>query len=139
MGRPFALGALGALLAITVAGCVSVPASWTETPFARTATDAGSTFSVAAELLDRAHTGSLTNTYVRGAFVNFSDAVADVIVTLPGLEGRPGAEELDRLLEASTTAKAVLDQPCIDAGCDWSAQVAALRAAGVAFAAAADQ
>lgn len=113
-------------LVLALAAC-SAPSGWTQTPFAREASDAGSTLSAAAELLEAAHTGRLTNRYVRGAFVNLSEQVEGVDSKLPTLEGRPDDATVASLAAGVRAAQPVLASPCVDTGCDWHAQVDTLR------------
>ena len=130
---------LAALLALGLTGCVQAPPGWTQTPFQQTASDAGSTFAAAADLLERAHTGSLTNRYLRGAFGNFSEQVANVDTELPTLDGRPDEDAVTALVAVYALARSAIDQPCVEAECDWLGQVAAIRHAAAAFTAAAQR
>jgi hypothetical protein len=132
------LGLAQLALAVVLAGGCAAPAGWTETPFAREASSGASSFSAAATLLDAAHTGRLTNAYVRGAFVNLAESVDGLDRRLSELEGRPDAAAVQRLTAQYRMARAALDGPCIDAGCDWRAQVDTLEAAASALSQAAD-
>jgi hypothetical protein len=129
--------ALAVTLAVGLTGCGAAPTTWTDTPFQRTASDAASTFAAAAELLERSHTRSLTLSYMRGAFENFSEVLEGVDAALPTLEGRPDDDTVVALVEAFGQAKAAIDGPCVDSDCDWAGQTATIRHAASAFAEAA--
>lgn len=128
---------LAATLAVGLAGCGQAPATWTDTPFQRSAADAASTFAAAAELLERSHTRSLTVSYMRGAFDNFSEVLEGVDAALPTLEGRPDEATVTALVDAFGQAKTAIDRPCASEDCDWAGQTATLRQAAEAFAEAA--
>ena len=130
-------GTVGAALVTLLAvGACSAPAGWTETPFQHEVADAASTASTAANLLEAAHTGRLTNSYRRGALVNLREVVDGLEARLPTLDGAPDAAATRQLLDRFAPARSALDAPCIDAGCDWRGQVDALRRAADAFVAA---
>jgi hypothetical protein len=124
------------LLAAAAWGCA--PAGWTETPFAREASDAGSTFSAAAEALQAAHARRLTRAYVRGAFVNFRELVEGVDARLPTLDGHPPEAALAAIVAKVDAALTALDRPCLSRDCDWRSQVDTLRNAAEALSDAAD-
>jgi hypothetical protein len=130
-------GCLLAIAASIAVGCA--PSGWTETAFAREASDAGSTFSAAAEVLESAHGRRLTRAYVRGAFVNFAELVEGVDARLPTLEGHPPEATSEALVAKVEEASQVLDEPCLSRDCDWRSQVDTLRSAATALQDAAEQ
>lgn len=124
------------LLATAAAGCA--PSGWTETAFAREASDAGSTFSAAAEVLEAVHGRRLTRAYVRGAFVNLAELVEGVDARLPTLEGHPPEATSAGIVAKVEAALKALDRPCLTRDCDWRSQVDTLRSAAKALSEAAD-
>jgi hypothetical protein len=113
-----------------VAGC-----SWVPSEFQRTAHDAISTFSSASLTLQYEHpdplTGEtrLTREYASAAFISYAEAVAGMVESMPTSKGAPDAETLAPLLEVVGAAVAVINDPCLDPTCAWSAQVEQLEAA----------
>ncbi|MEJ7749499.1 MAG: hypothetical protein WKF56_09360 [Candidatus Limnocylindrales bacterium] len=131
-GRParfaFAL-AFTLALASVVGGC----ASWTETPFVREASDAASTLSAAAELLEASHTERLTGSYVQGAFLDLEESISGLDSELPQLEGRPDDATVKSLADELRTTVSILRMPCLDSSCDWQGQLMKLRDTSDAF------
>ena len=122
------LAALAAVVALLTAGC-----SASKSPFARQAGDAGEEFAAAAITLRDLHEGRLTRAYAQSSFVNFEKAVGDVPEQLPKASGHPDPGALQHLLDLYRPASRAVAEPCLDAGCDWQGQVAALEAASKAF------
>ena len=120
-------------LALSVAACGAGPQRWTDTPFERAAADAASTFSAAAEILERAHARSVTETYLRGSLQVFAEQLDGLDAQLSSLEGRPDRAVIADLIATYGRAKATIDEPCIGSDCGWHEQVGALRAAAQAF------
>jgi hypothetical protein len=117
-------------LSFAVAGaCSSEPI--TETPFARTASDAASTLSAAALTLRYVHAdpARFTVEYGQGAMINFAEQVTSVPDELPQLEGAPDLATVDALAKQVEAAAADLEAPCLLDDCDWQSQVARMDAA----------
>jgi len=115
---------LAALAAVVATACAGA----TETPFARAALDAGGTFAAAARTLDDLHNGRLTREYAAatlGVLATQADAAPDDIRTAAGASD-PGSAAA--LADQARAAASAVRSPCLDAGCDWQGQVAALRA-----------
>jgi hypothetical protein len=79
--------------------------------------------SAAARTLEALHRDRLTPQFARGAFVNYREQLA-------ALDGAPLTGEPRRLWLA---ARPAVEAPCLDAGCDWRAQVSAMDAAAEAL------
>lgn len=119
------------------AGCA--PSGWTQTAFAREASDAASTFSAAAEMLEAAHHRRLTRAYVRGAFVNLAELIDGVDARLPTLEGHPPEATIAGIVARVEGALNAVDEPCLSGDCDWRSQVDVLRSAAEALSEAAEE
>ncbi|HEY8767871.1 MAG TPA: hypothetical protein VIP09_11515 [Dehalococcoidia bacterium] len=123
--------------ALLVAACSAVflsGCSWVPTAFQRTAQNAASTFSSAAETLRLEHadpgTGQtrLTKEYAIAAFVSYREAVSGVAEDLPRAAGAPDdATVLDALVVLVRRATAIVEQPCVEPGCDWQTQIQELE------------
>jgi len=120
------LGLLAAL-AIFLAACS--PTSYAETPFVRQASDAASALSAAAMTIDSLHNGTLDTRYAEPSIGIYRDRVRTIAPTLADQRGAPDDATLRPILDALDEAEQALDEPCLDDGCDWQAQVDALRAA----------
>lgn len=122
--------ALLALLALILAatGC-----TMTQTPFERAAGDAGSAFAASATTLAYAHDGKLTKAYARASFVIYRAQLKGLDRSLPALDGAPDPSTVRHLIELAQAAHPAVDDPCLDDGCDWRAQVEALQRASDAF------
>ena len=116
------------VLCITTVGC-----QLTQSAFTRTAGNAGSAFAAASTTLTYLHEGKISKGYAASSFVNYASELDGLDQTLPSLAGAPDARTLQRLLNLYKPADRVVDAPCLDASCDWRAQVAALDRASKAF------
>ena len=105
----------------------------TQSGFAKTANNAGSAFAAAAITLTYAHTGKLLSAYAQASFENYQSELSGVDQSLPSQNGIPDKQTLQHLLTLYKSAMQAVDQPCLEASCDWQAQVKALRAASDAF------
>jgi len=122
-------GIIFLLLVLPVtAGC-----QLTQSAFTRTAGNAGSAFAAASTTLTYLHEGKISKTYAASSFVNYASELDGLDQTLPSQSGTPDAGTLQRLLNLYKPAIKVVDSPCLDASCDWRAQVAALDRASKAF------
>jgi hypothetical protein len=128
---------LRAHAALLVAGCAAAclfGCTWVPTAFQRTAQDAASTFSSAAETLRLEHTDPdtgqtrLTKEYAIAAFVSYREAVTGVTEDLPRAAGAPAdATAIDELVILVRRATAIVEQPCVEPGCDWQTQIQELE------------
>lgn len=116
---------VGVLLAMS--GC-----SWTQSEFAREAGEAGAGFAAAATTLTYVHQAKVSRAYARSSFVNYCANLSGFDRRLPALGGAPDAAE-GRLVSLVRAAEAAVATPCLDDGCDWSAQIDALNQAGAAL------
>lgn len=117
-----------ALVAVVASGC-----AFRKPPFANAAETAGGEFAAAAETIQYFHTGKLPRTYAEASFVSYRQALRGLDQTLRAADGAPPPEELEPLLQAIRPAQDAVARPCLDGGCDWAGQVAALRAASEAL------
>lgn len=111
----------------------------TETPFQQAAGDAVSAYSAAATTLGYAHDDRLSREYGVGSLELYREAVSGVETELPSLAGAPSADDVDRLVQAAGAARSVLEDPCLEASCDWRTQLQTLEATVKAFEDALDQ
>ncbi len=116
------------MLAVVLAGC-----QFTQSPFVLTVSTAGSEFAAASTTLTYLHTGKITMQYARSSFVNYQSQLDGLDQQLPSQQGAPGKATVDHLLALYKAAIPAVDNPCLDASCNWQAQVAALNRASQAF------
>jgi hypothetical protein len=101
--------------------------------FQEVASSAGSELAAAATTVDYVHTGRLPVAFARASFVNYRSSLQDTEQQLRTAGGAPRGARLDRLLDLYRPAWQAVQQPCLEGGCDWRAQVRALREAGDAL------
>ncbi|HET7027718.1 MAG TPA: hypothetical protein VFI28_08500 [Candidatus Limnocylindrales bacterium] len=121
--RPPRVVLVAAFAAVVVTACAGA----TKTPFARAALDAGGTFAAAARTIDDLHAGRLTREYAAatlGVLATQVEAAPDELRTAAGASD-PGSAAA--LADQARAGVSVVRSPCLDAGCDWRGQVAALR------------
>ena len=122
---------LGTILAIAMAlvGCSTE--SITETPFARTATEAASLLSAGSYTLQYVHSEPARYTVEYGAasMFNFAELVQPIPDELPTLEGAPDSATVQNLVDLVSEALADMQQPCLVGECGWQAQVDRIEAA----------
>lgn len=118
------------LLTMTVllAGC-----QFTQSPFALAVGNAGAEFAAASTTLSYAHSGKITIQYAQSSFVNYRSQLDGLDQQLASQQGAPGKSTIDALLALYHAAIPAVDHPCLDAHCNWQAQVAALNRASRAF------
>jgi hypothetical protein len=116
------------LVVLVVSGC-----SFTQPGFARTADNAGGAFSAAATTLTYFHQGKLSRAYAISSFVNYESELSGLDQQLPSQQGAPAQSTVQRLIALYRPAMRAVEQPCLDASCDWRGQVAALERASRAF------
>lgn len=116
------------LVLLLLAGC-----QLAQSPFAKTAGNAGENFAAAAATLSYAHEGKITFAYARSSFVNYQDELDGLDQTLVTQQGVPDEHTVQRLLALYKSAMQVVDRPCLDRGCDWHSQVLLLNEASKAF------
>ena len=110
------------ILAVT-AGCSGEPIS--ETPFVRVASEAASTLTAAELTLRFVHEepARLTVEYGQGAMINSAEQLTGVPDELPALGGAPDQATVESLVALLEQAAADLEDPCLQATCDWGAQL----------------
>lgn len=116
-----------ALLLLT-SGCQLAQSS-----FARTANNAGAAFAAASLTLGYAHEGKITYAYARSAFMNYQSELQGLDQQLPSQAGAPDMQNIRLLLDAYQPAIQVVNQPCLDASCNWRSQLASLDRASKVF------
>ncbi len=116
------------LLVFLTAGC-----QLAQSAFVKTTNNAGAAFSAASLTLSYAHQGKVTAAYARAAFANYQSELSGLDQQLPSQSGAPDAASVQQLLRLSNPAMQAINQPCLDASCDWRSQLAALTRASEAF------
>ena len=116
-----------ALLLVT-SGCQLAQSS-----FARTANNAGAAFAAASLTLSYVHEGKITYTYARSAFMNYQSELQGLDQQLPSQAGAPDMQTIRLLLDVYRPAMQVINQPCLDASCNWRSQLASLDRASKIF------
>lgn len=104
----------------------------TESPFARTASNAGSAFAAAATTLTYAHGGQITYAYAAASYVNFQSELSGTDQTLTA-QGGTDKRTVQQLLALYTPAMQVIDAPCLSSTCDWRRQIDILNRASQEF------
>jgi hypothetical protein len=127
------------LLLVLLVLLVTTGCQITQTPFTRTAGQAGAAFAAAATTLRYAHTGKIWVTYARSSFANYQSELRGLDQQLPSQQGAPGKQAIQQLLDVYKPAMQVVNRPCLDASCNWRAQVEILDRASKAFLEAAGQ
>jgi len=122
-------GRLTLIVAWVVVLVASAACSAVTTPFQKATSNAASTFAAAAQTLTLLHEQKLSEGYAQGSF----DATDGLAEQLPGLKGAPAAAESAHLAALTKRANDAVDEPCIGEGCDWEAQVKALKSASDAL------
>lgn len=128
MQRYCRAGLLAVLLLVALTGC-----QFTQPEFERTAGDTGATFAAAATTLTYVHEQKIPPQYATSSFANFESTLAGLDQQLPGQQGAPDRKLLQSLLSLYREAMKIVQQPCLEATCDWRTQVQTLKAASQAF------
>ncbi|GAC1401070.1 MAG: hypothetical protein NVS4B12_15600 [Ktedonobacteraceae bacterium] len=115
-------------LLFVLTGC-----QFAQSAFTRTASNAGSAFAAAATTLTYAHTGKLTMAYTKASFESYQSELNGIDQQLPSQQGTPDTRTVQHLLALYKTAMQAINQPCLEATCNWHAQVTALDQASSAF------
>ncbi len=105
----------------------------TQSAFTKTASNAGSAFAAASTTLTYAHTGKLTMAYTKASFESYQSELSGIDQQLPSQQGSPGTQTVQHLLALYKKAIQAVNQPCLEATCNWHAQVTALNQAANAF------
>ena len=79
------------------------------------------------------HQGKVTAAYARAAFANYQSELSGLDQQLPSQTGAPDAASVQHLLRLYKPAMQAINQPCLDASCDWRSQLASLMQASEAF------
>jgi hypothetical protein len=133
VGRDMRVSMRMVSLAALLTGLFCAGCSVTQSPFDRMAGNAGSAFAAASTTLRYAHTGKVPVAYARSAFVNYQSELDGLDQQLPTQQGAPDSATVQRLLDLYRPAWQAVQSPCLESGCDWRSQVAALDAASQAF------
>ncbi len=104
-----------------------------QSAFARTANNAGAAFAAASTTLSYVHTGKLTTAYAQSSFAGYQNELSNVDQQLPSQQGAPDTHSIQHLIQLYKTAMQAINQPCLEASCDWHTQVADLNRASDAF------
>lgn len=115
-------------LLLVLAGC-----QLAQSAFTRTASSAGAAFAAASTTLTYAHTGKLTIAYTKASFESYQSELSGIDQQLASQSGSPDKHTIQHLLDLYKTAMQAIHQPCLEASCNWHAQVAALNQASSAF------
>lgn len=126
--RHVVVGLTCCLILSLLAGC-----AFTQSAFARTASNTGSAFAAASYTLAQLHQGHITAAYARSSFVNFQSELQGINQQLPSQQGAPDHQTVQRLLALYQPAMRAVNIPCLDATCDWGSQIAQLDRASRAF------
>jgi hypothetical protein len=116
-----------AILLVT-SGCQLAQSS-----FARTANNAGAAFAAASLTLSYVHEGKFTYAYARSAFMSYQSELQGLDQQLPSQAGAPDMQTIRLLLDTYRPAMQVVNQPCLDASCNWRSQLASLDRASKIF------
>ncbi len=122
-------------LALLLCGllCMLTGCQIAQSSFARTVSNAGAAFAAAETTLTYAHTGKLTMAYAKASFESYQSELSGIDQQLPSQKGSPDTHTVQHLLDLYKTAMQAVNQPCLDATCNWHAQVTALHQASSAF------
>ena len=116
------------LLLFVLTGC-----QLAQSGFTKTAGNAGSAFAAASTTLTYLHTGKLTITYTKASFESYQSELSGIDQKLSSQQGSPDTHTVQHLLALYKAAMQTINQPCLDATCDWHMQVSALNQASSAF------
>lgn len=122
------------LLCAFMAGC-----QFAQSPFARSATNAGGEFAAAAVTLSYLHEGKLSLFYARASFDDFRAALDGLDQQLPSQAGKPDETLFNHLVSLYKAAIPGVDHPCLETSCAWQTQVILLQKASKAFLQAGEQ
>jgi hypothetical protein len=123
----------GIALLLLVLPMIAGGCQLTQSPFARTTGNAGSAFAAAETTLSYAHEGKITYAYASSSFVNYQSELDGLDQTLPSLQGAPGKQAVQHLLDLYKPAIEAVDAPCLNEFCNWRTQAASLTRASQAF------
>ena len=132
-GIPGRADVLFPLLPILFLLLLATGCQFTQSPFVLTVGNAGSEFAAASTTLTYAHTGKITVQYAQASFVNYQSQLNGLDQQLPSQQGVPDKQTIKRLIAVYGPAMRAVNRPCLQAGCDWRAQVVALNRASQAF------
>lgn len=132
-GRTRLVARLPRLLAVLALAAMLSGCQLAKSAFQDEADSVASNFSAAATTLRYLHAGKLTRQYARATFFNYAALTRGGDQALRNAAGAPDRPALDRLLALYAPAAKAIMNPCLDGGCDWRAQVAALDTASGAF------
>ena len=104
-----------------------------QSAFAKTAGNAGAAFAAASTTLTYAHMGKLTIAYTKSSFESYQSELSGIDQQLASQQGSPDPHTTQHLLDLYKTAMQAINQPCLQATCNWQVQVSALNQASSAF------
>jgi hypothetical protein len=113
--------------------CLLSGCQFYQSAFANTAGNTGSAFAAAKITIIYVHEGKITPAYARSVFVTYQSELSGLDQSLPTLNGAPDQHQMQQLLALYKQAMQVVQQPCLDNGCDWRHQVVTLHKASQAF------
>ena len=116
------------LLFFLLTGCQLTPSA-----LSKTTGNAGSAFAAAATTLAYAHEGNITYAYARSSFENYQSELSGLDQQLSAQSSPDTKNTIQHLLALYRPAMQAVNQPCLEASCNWRAQVNALNAASQAF------
>ncbi len=132
--RSVATGVLVFVMLMLLTGCQLAQSS-----FSRTTSNAGAAFSSAALTLRYVHSGKITSAYARSAFMNYQSELQGLDQKLTSQNNAPDPRTVEQLLNLYKPAIHVINQPCLDASCNWRSQLNLLMQAEQAFLKAGEQ
>jgi len=122
----------GTMFALLVLCSLLTSCTFTNSPFTRTANNAGSAFAAAQATLTYAHEGKITFSYAASSFINYQSELSGTDQALTA-QGASDTRTLHKLLALYSPAMQVVDAPCLSDSCDWHKQIEILNRASQAF------
>ncbi|HLH63823.1 MAG TPA: hypothetical protein VKV20_19260 [Ktedonobacteraceae bacterium] len=124
----------GSALLLLVLLLLLTSCQFTQSAFARTASNTGAGFAAASTTLSYMHQGKITYQYAVSSFVNFRSELDGLDrQQLLSQQGAPDMRAVQHLIDLYKPAIQAVDSPCLSTSCDWRGQVAALNKASEAF------
>src|SRR5215469_7909105 len=118
----------GTMFALLVLCSLLTSCTFTNSPFTRTANNAGSAFAAAQATLTYAHEGKITFSYAASSFINYQSELSGTDQALTA-QGASDTRTLHKLLALYSPAMQVVDAPCLSDSCDWHKQIEILNRA----------
>jgi hypothetical protein len=86
-----------------------------------------------ATTLRLVHEGRVTRQYAQSTFANYREVLVSFEPKLRKAEGAPAPDSVERAVSVYRGVAQVIESPCLDDGCDWRGQLAALETAAAAL------